>query len=48
MKRFLGGGAALVLLVVLFFAINILAETALTGYRLDLTQGGLYTLEMDF
>jgi ABC-type uncharacterized transport system involved in gliding motility auxiliary subunit len=44
MKRFLGGGAALVLLVVLFFAINILAETALTGYRLDLTQGGLYTL----
>jgi ABC-type uncharacterized transport system involved in gliding motility auxiliary subunit len=44
MKRFLGGGAALVLLVVLFFAINILADTGLTGYRVDLTQGKLYTL----
>ena len=44
MKRFLGGGAALILLVVLFFAINILAGTALTGHRIDLTQGKLYTL----
>jgi ABC-type uncharacterized transport system involved in gliding motility auxiliary subunit len=44
MKRFLGGGAALVLLVVLFFAVNILAETGLTGHRVDLTQGKLYTL----
>ncbi len=44
MKRFLGGGAALILLVVLFFAINILADTGLTGYRIDLTQGKLYTL----
>jgi ABC-type uncharacterized transport system involved in gliding motility auxiliary subunit len=35
---------ALILAVVLFFAVNIFAHTAFSNASLDLTQGGLYTL----
>ncbi len=42
-KRLLGAGT-LAALLVLFFAINILSNTALRGARIDLTQDKLYTL----
>ena len=42
--RKLSGGAALVLAVILFVAVNVLAGALFHGSRIDLTEDGLYTL----
>jgi ABC-type uncharacterized transport system involved in gliding motility auxiliary subunit len=44
MNRTLLSGTGIVLAVILFFAVNILAGTALRGARIDLTEAKLYTL----
>jgi ABC-type uncharacterized transport system involved in gliding motility auxiliary subunit len=42
-KRSISGGAALLALALLFIAITVLANHALRGWRLDLTENRLYT-----
>ena len=44
MRRALTGGLALVLLAVLFLAVNVLVNTLWSGIRIDLTENKLYTL----
>lgn len=44
MKRGLTGGVALVLLAILFFAVNLLANTLWSGARIDLTENKIYTV----
>lgn len=39
------GLASILLLIALFLGINITADRALAGYRLDLTEGSLYTVQ---
>ena len=43
-KKFIYSLGSLILLMILFVAVNMLSANLLRGMRIDLTQNGLYTL----